>query len=756
MGDPGSGVDPTLENQTYIVDPAYFSDDDQTVAQVWLLADRIRALLGQTTHSSTDRAELAAAVGRQLRTAVLYRLIATLNKATGKGGLTVYALLFPGQARDNTGVKDLNDNVLGYTLHQQFIARRQEEIRRLFPPRFVVVGQDYKTALFLTQEQARADYDKRLRELDKALRQVLLTEFLPKSKKEGARKLQRVLEKDKNYRFDIYYGTDTLASGSPTSDVVLTVFILLTQALKGAAIARYISKGRSLRTSKAKKFRKSAKPDRKFDERGKGFTQSDFASVAGTAAAIKAFVTTPLGNQPDLIDYNSIYVDTVWTVAFLVRQSVANRDVIRDIRKGRLETPPRPNIKFVVGVQRELLELWVMLVNVIDFIKDFLVTEMSLEVRQQHDLAMRVLDELADPAKQIDIRQATEMLTRDLRQQEIAVLGATSEFTFFAVAADHAERIFFMMDVRDVGVETALLYDATTNRILDQRLSGRRLLEATVQATEPINHMQRFTYLFVTQVFGRYHALLKHSTAVRRTDGSLEAARAFRKASSQLGAFEDDVQILLGGDEVIVACHPRFAAYVHNIVEELAATFLGPGRGRVMATRWGVAFSQAGGPDRKQHQLAHDQAMRLADESHGLLKDLERRQRRMERLIQMLEDNPKKEQDAPKFQGQLDQLKLPRHFVRTSHGNPSTLPAKRLLPLIAALREGRVPTRDGRLVELVDFQGKVVDHQDLTRRADTLEETIRKKVGRDNVRVENPPMVKIPLPKPGKDEDDDT
>jgi hypothetical protein len=311
------------------------------------------------------------------------------------------------------------------------------------------------------------------------------------------------------------------------------------------------------------------------------------------------------------------------------------------------------------------------------------------------------------------------------------------------------------MDVRDVGVETALLYDATTNRILDEKLTGRRLLEATVQATEPINHMQRFTYDFVTQVFGRYHGLLKHSATVRRTDGSLEAARAFKKASSPLGAFEDDVQILLGGDEVMVACHPRFAAYVHNIVEELSATFLGPGRGRVMGTRWGVAFSLAVPPGRKEHQLAHNQAMRLADESHGLLKDLERRQRRMERLIQMLQDNPKKEKEAPQFQALLDGLKLRRHFARTSHGNPTRLPAKRLLPLIAALRDGRLPTQDGQIVELVDFNGKVVDHKDLVKRADALEAKIRKKVGRDNVRVETPPVFKIPLPKPDKDKDKD-
>lgn len=56
MGDPGPGDDATLENQLYVVDPVYFSDDHDTVATVWLLADRVRALLQQTTHTRQDRA----------------------------------------------------------------------------------------------------------------------------------------------------------------------------------------------------------------------------------------------------------------------------------------------------------------------------------------------------------------------------------------------------------------------------------------------------------------------------------------------------------------------------------------------------------------------------------------------------------------------------------------------------------------------------------------------------------------------------
>ena len=729
---------------------------------MWEQADRVRALLAQATHDRRDRTDLEHATARQLRTALLYQTVARIVKEVERAGrLTMYLLLFPGEGRDNTGLKDLNDNVLGYTLNQDFTARRQREIEAIFHPQFVVVGQDFKTALFITWEQNRAEFDRRLHLLDKALRQMLLDEYLPKSDKKAARDLEKVLKKDPDYRFDVYYGTDAAEVGPNTTDVLLAIFLLLTQAMKGAATARYVAKGRSLKIRAVKPFGRKAGPDKRADPRGKVFDQRTVLGVARTSPDIKTFVLKPPQDHVAMLEYNTIYVDTVWTVAFFRHQFAGNPDVIRDVRKKRLVPPPRPNIKLTFKAQKEILELWIVVLNLVDFVKDFLQREFARELHSQHELAVRVLDNLRDPATPVDRRQTEAFLTRDLRARKLAVLGTASEFQFYAAAADHPARIVFMMDVRDLGVDVLLMHDAALARILDGRMADRRLLEETVRATELVTEMRRFTYDQVVATFGRYHAALKRSAALRRTDGSKEAARAFRKASGPLGAFEDDVQIMLGGDEMMVAAHPRFAAYVHDIVRELSETVLGPGTvgpdarvgGKVLSIRAGVAFSLAQTPgDRRQHQLAHHKAMRLADESHGLLKDLERRDRRIERLIDKLEDNPKKKDQAPPFRKRLTELRLTKLFTRVQHGNPRVLPMRRIEPLVRALRGGRLPRRDRGLVELVDHQGNVIDHAQLVKTAEALEQAVRKKVGRDNVHVDNPPAVKVPT---GGDDDDD-
>lgn len=713
--------------------------------------------------------ELEKAVARQLRTAVLYQTVSRIVKAaTSPGRLTMYVLLFPGEARDDTGLKDLNDNVLGYTLHQQFTARRQKEIERIFQPQFVVVGQDFKTALFVTWEQNRMEFDKRLHDLDNALRQILLDEFLPKSNKKGAKELRRLLEKDSNYRFDIYYGTDGLVVSASAHDVLLTIFLLLTQAMKGAATARYIVKGHALKTRVAKPFGKNAAPDKKLDPRGKGFAQPEFLRLAGTAPAIKTFVVKPARDQTAMLEYNIIYIDTVWTQAFLKQQNVGNRDMIRDVRKKKLVKPPPLNVKNTFPAQVELLELWIVVLNLVDFVKDFLEAEFAhILVLNQHDNAVLVLDNLRDSAKPVDRPQAEAFLTRDLRQQQVAVLGTTSEFQFYAPAADYPARIIFMMDVRDMGVDVLMMYDVAHAKILDGRLADRRLMQETFRSTDVVIEMRRDIHDVVIETFARYHALLKSSGGVGRTDGSKAAAQAFKKAFGSLGDFSKDVQVMLGGDEVMVATHPRFAAYLHNIVADLS-TGLGPrfidiDRQAVNVglpgIRVGVAFSLARtAGKRREHQLAHNKAMRLADESHGILKDLERRRRRIERLLDMLERNPDKEKDAPKYRKRLDELRLSKLFTRVQHGNPTVLPMRRIEPLIADLREGKLSRPFHKLVELVDFDGNVIDHDQLTKDADALEQSVRKKVGRDNIHVDPPPRVKPPPPpkekRPANSDDD--
>jgi hypothetical protein len=753
-------TDSSLENDQFTLDPGYNSDRDGEVPEVWILADKIRFLLDQTTHDQQDRYILATAVTRQLPTIVLYELILSAPQSKSQGTIppsasSVYVLLFPGEARDDTGIKDLNDKVLGWSLHNEYVRARNQKVFDVFHPAFFVSGQDYKSTLFYTETQSRPEFDQRLRQLDRELRQLLL-EFLPQSdKRDAAAKLTRKLKADPDYRFDIYYGHDRSTDGAQT-EPIYRVFELLTEALKGAATARYVAKGKALKTRIARQFAHNAAADRRLDPRGKEFQARQFLRTATTAPAIKGFVLKPAREQANTLEYNDILVDTVWTQAFFRAQRLGNPDVIRDVRKKKLEKPQLPNVKLTFPAQKDLLELWLVTLNLIDYIKDFREEDFPKRVKSYHDFAGKVFSNIRDLPRPVDTDSARRLLTRDLRMTRIAVLGTASEFQFYAPASDYPERIFFNFDARDLGVDVLLLYDTANGRIIDGRRTGRPLLEETIRSTDVITGMKRLTHEVVSKTFRRYYDLIQRETARAR----IVATQAFRKAPPRLGGFGEDVQIMLGGDEIFVAAHPYFSKYAHNIVADLAMIITSSssdsdGKSQIFDMRGSVAFSKATvAGERERHQIAHSQAMRLASDAHETLKTFERQHRRIERLIEMLEGNERKKDQAPKLRQRLDQLQLTRLLARSGYGNPRVFKMKTFERIRDALREGRIASLGQTdIPELIDFNGNVVDHRRLSKDAGTLEAVVTKKVGRDNIHVDPPPT--RPAPKKKKDDDED-
>jgi hypothetical protein len=132
--------------------------------------------------------------------------------------------------------------------------------------------------------------------------------------------------------------------------------------------------------------------------------------------------------------------------------------------------------------------------------------------------------------------------------------------------------------------------------------------------------------------------------------------------------------------------------------------------------------------------------MTAAGLAANILKPLERTHRRIERLIEKLEANPKKKDSAPQFRTDLEALRLVKVFVRVVHGHPMSFTAERFRRLARLLKAGdlRGAEKTGD-VELVDFAGNVVKVEKLEQDAKNLEDVVRKKVGADNVHVDPPP-----------------
>jgi hypothetical protein len=109
----------------------------------------------------------------------------------------------------------------------------------------------------------------------------------------------------------------------------------------------------------------------------------------------------------------------------------------------------------------------------------------------------------------------------------------------------------------------------------------------------------------------------------------------------------------------------------------------------------------------------------------------------------MIEANPKKKARGPGYRQELSKLSLRTLFARWKPNWTKTLSKKDTARIYAALQAGDAATID-EYVELVDFNGKVVDRKKLEQDAKTLEDKVRRDVGTDNVQVHAPPIVAIP------------
>ena len=151
----------------------YRSDDSTTLPAVWVRSDAVARALDATTVTPESRSILLQAVARQLNTAWYY-LVLRLDRAAAEGAATpeldFFALVFPGETRDNTGVKDLNDKILGYHSNNRYRELYQAAIQDIFNAhRFHVLGQNYKSAYFGTSSEdgSRQRFDQALVELPK-------------------------------------------------------------------------------------------------------------------------------------------------------------------------------------------------------------------------------------------------------------------------------------------------------------------------------------------------------------------------------------------------------------------------------------------------------------------------------------------------------------------------------------------------------------------------------------------------------------
>lgn len=769
------------------VEPDYSSDDPQKAPPVWAESQKLREVLERGVAGQkpwkVELQGLRNAVRRQLPSLGLFERLSLLPQAQGQSqgavagiwnDIGLYVLVFPGEAKDNTGIKDLNDRVLGYELNSHWMARRQKAVREVFwhhdnvpAPKWITVGQDYKTAYILPVGKSAKDFAADLVTLDTKLKAYLLPILDEAEKKardpkdqprlKAIAELRKKLNKKAVYRFPYLYGFSFIPAYSDRT-IILTLR-LITEALKAAGMARWREKRDDLSQRPVKKLASGAvlpKTRRGEDDRGLTFDNRTFLALYKFADTIKDAIQA---GAPSIgVSYNVTYVNQVWLTVILKisRKPYANPDVVRDIRKKAVVEPKiNAGLKLAFEATVEFMELWLTTINMIDYVAGFLNREFPDLLTRYHDLGLTILHDLnrPPPDHDIDFRRLTKFLTHDISQKIVrSVLGTSSEFIFYAYASDWTDQVFFSMDIRDLGVELVTHYEVASEIIIDNSLAGTDLMRATFMSGDITVQRKRVTYDMAVTVLRNYYRKLLLGGGLAQSDQAV-----FKPVPLDAGRvpdFDQSVRVMLGGDEVFVAAHPAYAKYISNIVADMnAATFLDA----PLNLRVGVAISSAkresgqrkpGEPTRAQrrnNQDAHDAAITAASSTHKVLKALERQNRRIELLITKLINNKDKAKLAPDHQSDLDALGLTRLYAQVRQDNQTDPRGKRAAKLrtqIEKLDVRALATSDD--FHLFDYNGNEVDLAALTKKANQLEAAVVKDVGRDNIYVEVPLVTQMP------------
>jgi len=799
----GRSADSTLTFDQMEVVPFYNTSDRKEPAPVWKHSDYMRDILAKKNPDKVGKDQLIAALEKQIPTLSFYSWLVEYRKNVppaksvwGKN-VSFYVILFPGEAKDNTGLKDLNDKVLGYTRCTEYIEARKKAIQNIFNSSgegFIVAGQNFKAAYIYTMALERKHFVDRLKELDTQLRNILLI-ILPKARDEArkdtdideeTRNARLIAIKDlekklgkKDYQFDIFFGLATRSIYEETP--IQTVFLLLTETLKAASMARVASKGQTLHEDLRKLF-VTEKVDDLMDSRGKKFDWNRFIYASLQALKIKESMLKLRRGLAG--DFYNLVIDEVWTGAFLINdkfESFGNPDVIRDVRKKLVREPKlRQGINFNSENQKKLLEFWLVILNLSDLVKDFLKREFQEGiVKNYHDTAHSLSNQLYGKESYApDFWQKLEhSLTHDLRNVKITVAGTASEFEFYSFAADRTDLIFFSMDIRDLGVDLMMWYEESNREIQhtpSQYHDSTKLMEETFRSSDPINLQKRFTYEKVRETFEKYansisefrrghsHPMVrpkpqrgsdfeesppdKEELAARERDTNWksivqETKKAFGNSQVNI-TLDTTFWVMLGGDEVFVAAQPIYAAYVHEIIRDLDQIRWWNG---TLNMRASISYSSA---DRDKDPIkqkennwkAHDQTMELANKGPGKLKKYERAHRQIERLIAKLEANPKKKAKAPAYMKDLEKLGLMKMFVRVKYGNAKILSRQKFIKLLKFLEEENFSAAEKSTnvkIELIDFTGKLRDEKKLSSDLEKLLYRLNRDVGGDNFQVNN-------------------
>ncbi len=570
--------------------PAHETAKREVDTSAWDTAAKQKSALESVRKGSTtpeERDHLIAQVKSQVPDIELATMAA-------KGDAnTIVSLVFPGGGE--TGIKRMNDDLVGYALSTELIHSRDVIIRDVFKKYGItIVEQSYKSTTLATSmghvELATA-IKGALAEIDTQMKGALVAVLhkgadhwtaernkhqpdsddykLVDKRVQAIAKLTADTLGKTNFQFNMQVGTADLThkTGAGYDEVLATKM----NANKAAIMAR--EEGLARTTDRG-------------DTRAMAFDKTEFVHYANDAVGmkekLKALKLPFHGEERDVIVNGQV-----------------DRDLLRALRKGKLDP------KTMSEEQQKtlkLLDAYFNRVNSLDYLKRFTKNETEQQAKKVADAQELVHQLEIDMPVSNEAADALQLVLAGTRAQA----DTASAATFYNEAEQKQNRVILNADIKDMGLD---LFESNAKAI-DSIASGKKdVASASNSASDGIVNFKRKA----ENAFRKFYTDRLLPEAIRRAKAQHrpDLVERFQKEPRPL--------LLLGGDEITVSLDHGFEEL--GLVGEAVAKLNSPevANARVSVTETGDASGRAGhmaAMDRSQ--IGHDLLKSVEEMSRGL------------------------------------------------------------------------------------------------------------------------------------------
>lgn len=502
-------------------------------------------------------------------------------------GDRVLSFLVPGA--DFLSIKHLNDVVMGPQITNKIIQEKRNAIARELEAMGVsaeILQSDYKTEIIKIPKDAKIDLEKIAENVDEkmtAFVSAIIDGLLSTEKNPDKIKVLEEFKNDLHGKsgkggFKMNYGVSSVEGGR-IDDKLLS----LNHSLQTSRMARESQDG----------------------TRGAEYQEEKTLNELENIKNLRDKIKNEHGNKITDEEGNEFVI-----FSEVSGKSALNRDVLRDIRKGKFKTQDKALAD---------LALYIKKLNILDVIKPFThnkISEVEEKIKTTHEIAQKILTaseakKEKTKSKEVDLTPKEVGLTSDEVKKAVEALRSeekdpayTSKSEFNRRATEMDKAAYISLDVLDLGVDLLLEYESTLQDV--DKKTGRAKLEE----------------------FNTRSLSAGDLTTEKLKDFRAKVAKVYKK----LGLNEDLVVGEVGGDELTLAIDTG------KISEEKLREFLfelkEATNTRVIKTVAAETEKNVSpDSDDKNRVEAHLKAIKRGEEGVKIAKDIEEAARKLNRLL---------------------------------------------------------------------------------------------------------------------------